>query len=454
MHGRRAIVGIGALSLLAAGVPAAAQEGTPVPATVEIVETYTMGTAPIGETLNGILGEGAIADDRGIPLGGLGSDLWRSPGDPVGEFWMITDRGPNMDVEVDGDERLTFPVPGFTPTILHVRASGDALEVIEAIPVVGQSGGGVTGLPNRDGADPRPWGYLGEEELEFNPSGLDTEGLVRGADGTFWLADEYAPSLVKVNADGVVVARYVPMGTDLTGADYRVEETLPAIYGARRGNRGFEGVGISPDQSTLYLLLQSPLNNPDKETGETSRTGRILAVDTATGQPSAEFAYVLEEGPAFDPAEGIEQGDMKLSGIMAVDADTAIVLERTDDVARLYTIEFGGATNLLGSGWDDAATAPSLEAADLATAGVTPVAKTLLADLALPEMPSKIEGIAVVDSETVAVANDNDFDLGSLEDGSGRWVSGEKPSRILLVRIAGGLPAADGGAMAAATPAP
>lgn len=455
MRGRQMLAGIGTLGLLAAGVPVMAQDATPAPGAAEIVATYTLGTVPIGETLTAVLGEGAIGDDRGIPFGGLGSDLWRAPGDPAGEFWMVTDRGPNVDVEVDGDERLSFPVPGYTPTILHVRAAGDALELVAAIPVVGRSGAGVTGLPNRDGADPQPWGYLGEQQLAFNPSGLDTEGLVRGADGAFWLADEYAPSLVKVGADGVVAARYVPAGTSLTGADYPVEETLPAIYGARRGNRGFEGLAISPDQSTLYLLLQSPLNNPDKDTGEASRISRLLAVDAATGVPTAEYAYVLEEGPGFDPAEGIEQGDMKLSGIVSVDADTAIVLERTDDVARLYTIEFGQATNLLGSRWDEPATAPSLEAADLAEAGVTAVAKTLLADLALPGMPTKIEGIAVVDDQTIAVANDNDFDLGSLEDGAGRWVSGEKPNRVLLVRVAGGLPAASGAAeAAAATPAP
>jgi len=456
MLGRRAIVGIGALGLLAAGGPAMGQEATPAPGTVEVVGTYTIELAPIGETLNGILGEGVIADDRGIPLGGLGSDLWRSPGDPEGEFWMITDRGPNVDVEVDGEERLTFPVPEFTPTILHVRATGDVLELVEAIPVVGQSGAGVTGLPNRVGADPQPWGYRGEQQLDFNPSGLDTEGLVRGVDGSFWLADEYAPSLVKVGEDGVVAARYVPAGTALTGADYPVEETLPAIYGARRGNRGFEGLAISPDQSTLYLLLQSPLNNPDKDTGEASRIGRLLVVDVATGTPTAEYAYVFEEGPVFDPAEGIEQGDMKLSGIVSVDADSAIVLERTDDVARLYTIEFGQATNLLGSQWDDPATAPSLEAADLEASGVKAVGKTLLADLALPGMPTKIEGLAVVDAQTIAVANDNDFDLGSLENGADRWISGEKPNRVLLVRVAGGLPAASVGdaSPVVATPVP
>jgi hypothetical protein len=36
--------------------------------------------------------------------------------------------------------------------------------------------------------------------LPFDPEGLDTEALVRLNDGTFWLGEEYAPSLVHVAA--------------------------------------------------------------------------------------------------------------------------------------------------------------------------------------------------------------------------------------------------------------
>src|SRR5262245_55053117 len=43
--------------------------------------------------------------DHGINLGGIGSDLWRGPGDGPGIYWMITDRGPN------GEAPRTFPVP-------------------------------------------------------------------------------------------------------------------------------------------------------------------------------------------------------------------------------------------------------------------------------------------------------------------------------------------------------
>lgn len=426
---------------------AAAQEATPVASAAAIVADLAMPRIAIGELLNPALGDAAIADDLGIPLGGTGSDLWQGPGDATDEFWMVTDRGPNVDVEVAGEDLLTFPLPGFTPTILHVRAGDGGVEILEAIPLMGSDGAPVGGLSNLPEHDPAPYGIGGAAALAFDPDGLDVEGLVRAADGGFWLAEEYAPSLVKVGADGVVEARFVPEGLGMAGASYPVEETLPAIYAERRANRGFEGLALSPDGATLYLLLQSPLANPDGVASETSRTGRILAVDAATGRPTAEYAYEFEDGPAFDPAEGVEQGDMKLSAVVAVDAGTLLVLERTDEVARVYAAELAGATDLLGSAWDDAATDPSLETAgDLAAAGVTPLAKTLLVDLeALAGMPDKIEGLAVVDAGLLAVANDNDFDLDF--DEAGRWVSAGKEGRLLLIE-APGVPAiaADGSA--------
>ena len=107
---------------------------------------------------------------------------------------------------------------------------------------------------------------------------------------------------------------------------------------------------------------------------------------------------------------------MKLSGLVWLDDTTLLVLERTDDEARLYTIDLTGATNMLGTAWSAPVALPSLESqADPEAVGVTPVAKTLLVNLNdLPGMPGKIEGVAVIDDATVAAANDNDFNIDAL----------------------------------------
>jgi len=39
----------------------------------------------------------SVANDQGVLLGGLGSDLYHIPGDAADIFYAITDRGPNND---------------------------------------------------------------------------------------------------------------------------------------------------------------------------------------------------------------------------------------------------------------------------------------------------------------------------------------------------------------------
>ena len=43
-------------------------------------------------------------------------------------------------------------------------------------------------------------------------NGIDAEGIVRLADGTFWIGDENGPSIAHFAADGRMIARHVPAG--------------------------------------------------------------------------------------------------------------------------------------------------------------------------------------------------------------------------------------------------
>ena len=157
-------------------------------------------------------------------------------------------------------------------------------------------------------------------------------------------------------------------------------------------------------------------------------------MDAATGEPTAEYAYLFEDATTFDCGDDpCEPSDMKLSGLVWLDEATLLVLERTDDEARLYTIDLTDATNILGSAWSSPVALPSLESqTDPAAVGVTPVAKTLLVNLSeLPGMPGKIEGVAVIDDATVAVANDNDFNIDALYEEDAEL----KPSQVLVVQL-------------------
>lgn len=432
-----AIIGIWVLFL---AVPAE----QPVFAQNKVIATYTFPDVSIKEFHNKVF-PGSVANDRKVLLGSIGSDLWRGPKDPGDEFWMATDRGPNGQIRVDGSNRRTFWVPEFNPAILRVKTKGDTIEILETIPIVGQSGKPVTGLPNLKGFDETPYNYTAKEVLPFNPSGLDTEGLVRTRAGDFSITDEYSPSLVHVDRTGKVLKRYIPEEINLENTDYPVAKVFPAIYGKRKINRGFEGLALSGDDKTLYVILQSPLSNPDRKTGDLSRNTRVLVFDIASEKVTAEFAYRFDVSKEFDRGPKNTPDEMKLSGVIALNPTTLLILERTDWVAKLYSVDMTQATNILNTKWNDPKTVPTLEALeDPATAEVRALPKTLVLDLStLSGMPEKIEGIALLDPKTIAIANDNDFDSEEGKtDSEGNNVGKGKKSQILIISLSKPLPLA------------
>jgi hypothetical protein len=370
-----------------AGTATGAQESTG-PTTARVTGTATLADLPLGVFSNALL-PGTVADDRGVDLGGIGSDLY--PAGRKGEFWTVTDRGPNGQIKVDGKKRRTFPVPGFDPSLVKVRVSGDRVEVIRAIPITTRSGEGVTGLANQAGRDEAPYSYDAQTPLSYDPNGLDTEGIVRAADGSFWLAEEYGPSLVHVSARGTVLARYVPKGLNLKGADYPVVEALPGILLQRRTNRGFEGLTQLPG-GDLVLAVQSPLSVPDQEAGEASRNARLLRFSPKKQAVTAEYAYRFDAVDVVDPGED-DTSELKISSVVAIGRDTLLVQERTDRTSRLHRVTLPHGPGLLGGAWDDPATSPSYEQMDDPTAAGVPVLrKRLVVDLGTVEgVPGKID---------------------------------------------------------------
>ncbi|MFD5796722.1 esterase-like activity of phytase family protein [Streptomyces diastatochromogenes] len=423
-----------AAALVAAGTAAAAPSGD-----AHVIRTATLGEIPLGAFSNALL-PGSVDDDHGVDLGGMGSDIY--PAGRKGEYWTVTDRGPNGQIKVDGKKRRTFPVPGFDPAIVKIRVSGDEIEVIDAIPITTSSGKAVTGLPNQKSRDEAPYTYDATTPLSFNPNGLDTEGIVRAGDGTFWLVDEYGPSLVHVSARGQVLTRFVPKGLNLTGADYPVVEALPSVLLHRKINRGFEGLAQLPC-GDLVMALQSPLSLPDTAAGEASRTTRLLRFSPRKQAVTAEYAYRFDPVNVVDPSED-DTSELKISSVVAVGGDRLLVEERTDKAARLQLVRLGQKADILGGPWDDDTTSPSLEQLDdPAAAGVPVLSKRLAVDLGkVSGVPGKIEGIARVDHDTLALINDNDFgmtDGAGAFDAQGRLVDSGIKTTLTYVRLPEGL---------------
>ncbi|MER6912617.1 esterase-like activity of phytase family protein [Streptomyces sp. NPDC000594] len=429
------------VALITAAAVAGGSALVPAPATAapggapRVTHSAVLDEIPLGAFSNALL-PGSVADDRGVRLGGIGSAIY--PAGRKGEFWTVTDRGPNGRIRVDGVQRRTFAVPGFDPALVRIRVEEERVRVLTAIPLTTSSGRAVTGLPNQAPRDEAPYTYDAQRPLAYNPDGLDTEGMVRAPDGSFWLADEYGPSLVHVSRQGRVLARYVPEGLRLRGADYPVIEALPSILLHRKQNRGFEGLALLPG-GDLVAAVQSPLSVPDTDAGESSRNVRLLRFSPHKRAVTAEYAYRFDAVDVVDPGE-TDTSELKISALVAVGRDTLLVQERTDRAARLHRVVLPRGAGILGSGWDDPATSPSYEQlGDPAGAGVPVLRKSLVVDLGpVAGVPGKIEGVAVTGRRELTVINDNDFGMSDgpgAFDPDGRLVDSGVDTHVVRVRL-------------------
>lgn len=384
---------------------------------------------------------------------GYGSAAFHDPKEPDTDVWTIGDRGANFgctDVDKNGqlytgisgfcttaagavdDNGVVFPTPDYVATLNHIRVATDekgvlAATVLAQIPIHDGNGKPISGISNPYAEN--PYNAQGEP-IPFDSDGLDVEALARLPDGSFWMGEEYASSLVHVAADGTVLERVVPVGVKalLPGVTYPVTEGLPAVVFKRKLNRGIENMTISPDGKTLYFALQSPLANPDASAYKQSRNVRLFTAsikpDGSFDKATGEYVFVLDTPDTFADAAGHgdpgkKQNDVKLSELTALPDGRLIIDERITRTTKLERIDFSKSTNILGSKWDDISTSPSLELAkldtpsDQASAGIVPTVQTIVFNSLTdaPDLASKIEGVAILNSKYVLLTNDNDFGI-------------------------------------------
>jgi hypothetical protein len=367
--------------------------------------------------------------NEGVVLGGLSDLAVAGAANAAGGIvaWTITDRGPNGAVGDGDSRRRTLLAADFAPVIIRLRLPEQGDATVEALlPLAGATGQPFSGRPNGVGRDEPILDAAGSGEVAADPNGVDPEGLVAMPDGSFWATEEYRPSLMKISAEGRVLERHVPAGVSLDGADTKVIADIPATYGDRRDNRGFEGLAVSADGKRLFVLLQSPLDHPKKKSAKQTGNVRMLVVDAGTGSPLAEHVYRMGDPTAAGWAErGAPPDDGKLCCLTTLADGTLLVLEQDDTgLARLYRADFRSATDTLPQ--TRRGEAQPLEVIrDLAAAGIVPLAKELVADLG-PLVPQfrrdvfggagsgggaalKLEGLAVLDERRLMIVNDNDF---------------------------------------------
>lgn len=374
-----------------------------------------------------------------IRNGGYGSSMTGHP-TIANRFYALTDRGPNANYKTKTyGKGKTFPTPDYTPNIgLFELEKDGSVKLIKKIFLRRPDGTRVTGLPNSSalgGTGETPYHNDGSPILkngekpfnndplspDYNPVrvddyGIDSEGLVALADGTFWVSDEYGPHIVHFDADGREIGRI-----NAFKGDKRCKVYLPAEFAHRRPNRGMEGLAVTPDEQTLVGIMQSTMYNPDRKVKKLDVT-RIVTINPTSGKVH-QYLYKQEKAQNAN------------SEIACVSTDKFLVIERDghflskDPKAQkcVYLIDLSTGTDLekihgknlnqdeklgllingktveqtvLEGGWEA-----------LSQVGIKPVSKKLAADMvkAVNYPHDKMEGLWVINDHTLGVLNDDDF---------------------------------------------
>ncbi len=378
---------------------------------------------------NGTDLSGLPAGVNGNRLGGFGSDLIFDAA--TDSYFGMTDRGP-------GGGLLSY-APRIQQFTLVTDAMTGAISGFNLVnTIVFHQADGVTPF---NGLNPQ----LLTGSVSTLGASLDSEGLVRLANGHFLVSDEYGPSVYEFDGAGTFVrtfnipANLVPKSGN--GNDY--VNGRGTITSGRQDNRGFEGLTLSNDGKTAYAILQDPLvNEGAQDDGRRSRNVRIVAFDVASGDSVGQYIYRLEDrgdinaripGTADDFSATNQGRSIGASAIITLPDGTMLVLERDNrglgvDLTtmlpigskRIFNIDLDGATDVSGT---------SLAGTNSLPGGVNAASKNLFLDIQAQLeaagllVTEKMEGVTfgqwLADGGlSMLVITDNDFSVTQTGDGT------------------------------------
>ncbi|KKY22197.1 hypothetical protein UCDDS831_g03755 [Diplodia seriata] len=324
---------------------------TPTNATTAAVNTTTC--AGNTYTYRALAGYGFVPgtarDKHGDTLGGLGSSIaiehgsWKlQPTDNgtalyTGILWALPDRGWNTNGTLNFTPRVHKLAVSFAPAEAAAANPNLQLEYLDTVLFSDPTGAPLTGLdPDASGAIEFPGfpalpvaTYEGDGFGGDGPGGrrvsLDGEGLVLGADGSFWVSDEYGP--FSAASAPIYDPSRLPVPEDPTSG--------------RANNQGFEGLTLSPDGTTLSVLVQSALMQDGGAGGKKSRRhARLLQYDiaappitTSSRQPTPPKAEYVVPLPTFVNDDG-ETRVAAQSEMLALGPTQFLVLARDSGAGR------------------------------------------------------------------------------------------------------------------------
>ncbi len=244
---------------------------------------------------------------------------------------------------------------------------------------------------------------------------LDPESFVQLSDGSFWVGEEFGPSLVHVSADGVVIekpvdipivpelrryARGSPFYRTPDHADLRFlrqEEARQDLANLPRSG-GIEGLAINPAGSFVYAAVEKPLQDDPMEERRV-----ILEFDPSRRTFTGKRWFYLADRP-----------DVSLASMEALNSHILLIVERDGaegdqaEIKRVYQVDL--AKKDKGGFLVKRLVCDLLNIDD--SEGITHSEKGAVGLGQYYQFPYITpECLAILDNNTLLVANDNNYPL-------------------------------------------
>ncbi|KAI1380489.1 esterase-like activity of phytase-domain-containing protein [Hypoxylon crocopeplum] len=344
-------------------------------------------------------------DKFGDTLGGLGSSIhlergaWKKldNGSYSGVLWSLPDRGwntqgtlnfnprvqkfnivftpePDASVDTPSGPNLYF---GYLDTILFSGPDGTPCTGLDADPSGHLS---YTGFPDLPAAT-----YTGDGFGGDGPGGkripVDAEGLYVNDDSSFWVSDEYGPYIYLFGPDGKMLSAIrpndaiVPVRNDATS----FSANSPPIYvdngegddvdpadpdSGRDNNHGFEGLTVSEDGKSLWVLLQAAAVQEGGLEKQTERYTRFLKYDITNRLAPVYVGEWVVPLPLYNDPTAKKSKNPKVaaqSEILALENGQFLVLSRDSDAGhglesslsvyrQIDVFDISGATDIMAEG--------------------------------------------------------------------------------------------------------
>lgn len=339
-----------------------------------------------------IIPESLVKDSGGFYSGiGSGIDFVKKDKNGNLEFVAISDRGPNFSIK-NSDNKIIFLKHDFTPKIVKILVDKNSkiAEVTDFINI-SYKGKDITGISaSKNNTDEEIY----DKNLKRIKSnfGLDTESVAVLKTGGYVIGDEYYPSINITDTKGKIINRFIP------------GNGLPEIFKYRNFNRGFESVAVTPS-GKIFAVLEGVINIDDN-TRKNAKLIRILEFDI-NSKITKIYAY------SFDYDQYKNSSKVKIGDIAAIDDENFLLVEQGEGIDSkyrnlIYKINTKDAMDisnvmLLNGKELEYGTLEDLK-------NIKFVKKEFLFN---PRdygwVDDKLEGLTIIDSNSIAISNDNDF---------------------------------------------